>query len=219
MEHQSTEVSKPDKGIEQDNHGELKLLTKGEQNQLRQDKKEAQKNQLKQVKKGEKNQLKQDKMGAEWLKQEKVEEERKVGHNRKSGESNEEKGQLGGESKGRGNSKAGPKGGKKTKDVVRKEGKENKEGEKNVGPADKEKRSSEGNKSGGAGKSKKAAKGSHKLPTCKFHDVDKSKQGAQVKTMSQGLLINHNDIGFLNIFLYRIITEYPQGRGSQLMRN
>jgi hypothetical protein len=85
VEHQSPQVSKPDKGIEQDNHGELILLTKGEQNQLRQDKKEAQKNQLKQVKKGEKNQLRQDKRGEEWLKQEKVEEERTVGHNKNQG--------------------------------------------------------------------------------------------------------------------------------------
>ena len=47
-----------------------------------------------------------------------------------------------------------------------------------------------GRKSGkGGGKSGKAGgKSSHKLPTCKFHDLDKSVQGAQLKTMSQGRL-------------------------------
>ena len=30
------------------------------------------------------------------------------------------------------------------------------------------------------------SKSSHKLPTCKFHNLDKSIQGAQLKTMSQG---------------------------------
>lgn len=40
-----------------------------------------------------------------------------------------------------------------------------------------------GGKSGKAG-----GKSSHKLPTCKFHDLDMSVQGAQLKTMSQGRL-------------------------------
>lgn len=32
----------------------------------------------------------------------------------------------------------------------------------------------------------KVKKKQHKLPTCDFHDLDKSKQGADLKTMSQG---------------------------------
>ena len=37
------------------------------------------------------------------------------------------------------------------------------------------------------GKGGKARKAAHKLETCKFHDLDCSKQGAELQTMSQGI--------------------------------
>ena len=37
----------------------------------------------------------------------------------------------------------------------------------------------------------KGSKSAYKLPTCKFHDLDKSKQGSQLKTMTQGTVKGH----------------------------
>lgn len=43
-------------------------------------------------------------------------------------------------------------------------------------------------KPGVGGRGNLGSKNSHKLPTCKFHDLDNCIQGAQIKTMSQGKL-------------------------------
>ena len=47
----------------------------------------------------------------------------------------------------------------------------------------------------------RGGKNAHKLPTCKFHDLDKCIQGAALKTMSQGNKIHPSNLPNLDIYI------------------